>query len=494
MIFCALQLSAQDPSAIVDFESPNQGILVPRTDTSIVNAAHTPAKGLLIFQNSDSLFYYFNGAYWVSLLGENPDADPANELQQLSLLNDTLMLDRGGIVVLPEDIDSTNFFCETEGSMYDKLIKRKGATGIGTRSVPGYAKLSVVNDDHLASLAGGTISLYAGLDVTIKPWFSRFANVHHKQIQGLHLDVNDFEEFGGSDTIRYQNGLIMGFGIDGGTGINGNLQHATGFAVKLDLDGDLGSSISENILLHHYKKGSTTNLFSDFGIVIETEGTNYSGGNTIIDRDDPTHRRHADAALHIIDGSNDPLKIEGVQESNNVDSLLGITGDGLVKWIKRDSVQGLNDSDDQQLSISNDTIFLENGGFVVLPGSMAIAGDTKLHSSQSINANLLRSTSSGESFISEEADEHTYISMDPNMQAFGKGTIKNGNDTIQMRKSLFHQFAPGTELSFKVFITPNSDIGSWWVEKKSTSFVLHCPDARDGSQYDFHILLFKNTR
>jgi hypothetical protein len=34
-------VNAQDHSAIIDFESADQGILIPQTDTTFINAAHT---------------------------------------------------------------------------------------------------------------------------------------------------------------------------------------------------------------------------------------------------------------------------------------------------------------------------------------------------------------------------------------------------------------------------------------------------------------------
>lgn len=54
------------PSAMLDIESTGKGILIPRTDTTLVSS---PATGLLIFQSSDNTFYYFNGVKWKSFSG-----------------------------------------------------------------------------------------------------------------------------------------------------------------------------------------------------------------------------------------------------------------------------------------------------------------------------------------------------------------------------------------------------------------------------------------
>ncbi|HIA36053.1 MAG TPA: hypothetical protein EYN89_04780 [Flavobacteriales bacterium] len=50
-----------DASAILELQANDKGILIPRTDTTLIIA---PVTGLLIFQTSDTTFYYFDGAFW----------------------------------------------------------------------------------------------------------------------------------------------------------------------------------------------------------------------------------------------------------------------------------------------------------------------------------------------------------------------------------------------------------------------------------------------
>ncbi len=56
-----------DSSAILELKSTNKGLLIPRTDTLLVNALGTPATGLLIYQTSSNTFYYFDGIFWREL-------------------------------------------------------------------------------------------------------------------------------------------------------------------------------------------------------------------------------------------------------------------------------------------------------------------------------------------------------------------------------------------------------------------------------------------
>ncbi len=72
VIVTSMQLQAQNnnvgigtttphPSAALDISSSNQGILIPRVEPISVS---NPAKGLMVFSNSDSLFYYYDGGSW----------------------------------------------------------------------------------------------------------------------------------------------------------------------------------------------------------------------------------------------------------------------------------------------------------------------------------------------------------------------------------------------------------------------------------------------
>lgn len=57
--------SSPDPSAMLDVKSNNKGLLIPRTDTTTVNASN-PVSGLMIYQSSDATFYFFDGNKWIA--------------------------------------------------------------------------------------------------------------------------------------------------------------------------------------------------------------------------------------------------------------------------------------------------------------------------------------------------------------------------------------------------------------------------------------------
>ena len=56
-----------DPSAMLDVNSSNKGMLIPRvSSTSVVS---NPATGLIVYQKSDNTYYYYNGTAWVKFGG-----------------------------------------------------------------------------------------------------------------------------------------------------------------------------------------------------------------------------------------------------------------------------------------------------------------------------------------------------------------------------------------------------------------------------------------
>jgi len=62
--------AAADPSAMLDVNSSNKGVLIPRMTETQKNSIITPATGLMIYQ-TDGLqgFWYFDGSVWLQSLG-----------------------------------------------------------------------------------------------------------------------------------------------------------------------------------------------------------------------------------------------------------------------------------------------------------------------------------------------------------------------------------------------------------------------------------------
>ena len=59
--------SAPNPSAILDVNSPDKGVLLPRTDTSGITS---PVKSMMIYDTLSNCFMYYSGVQWLSILYE----------------------------------------------------------------------------------------------------------------------------------------------------------------------------------------------------------------------------------------------------------------------------------------------------------------------------------------------------------------------------------------------------------------------------------------
>jgi hypothetical protein len=51
-------------SALLDMQSTNKGILIPRMTQAEINAIASPAQGLMVFNTNSNSFQYFNGSLW----------------------------------------------------------------------------------------------------------------------------------------------------------------------------------------------------------------------------------------------------------------------------------------------------------------------------------------------------------------------------------------------------------------------------------------------
>src|SRR5690606_14733244 len=69
--------NAPDPSAQLEVQSSEKGILIPRLTETQKNGIANPATGLLIYQtDNEEGFWYFDGLMWV-LLGSQGEQGPA---------------------------------------------------------------------------------------------------------------------------------------------------------------------------------------------------------------------------------------------------------------------------------------------------------------------------------------------------------------------------------------------------------------------------------
>ncbi|GEM_PF-1382374 len=150
------------PSAMLDVESTDKGVLIPRTDTSAVNSSGTGlANGLLIFQSTDAKFYYYDGAKWIGIDGPDTD-DQTIDAFGLSGNTLSLSLEDDGQATQTVDLSSVNTDDQTidtfslSGTTLSLALESDGQS-------PQTVDLSSVNTDDqevdLFNLSGTTLSL-----------------------------------------------------------------------------------------------------------------------------------------------------------------------------------------------------------------------------------------------------------------------------------------------------------------------------------------------
>lgn len=90
----------------------------------------------------------------------------------------------------------------------------------------------------------------------------------------------------------------------------------------------------------------------------------------------------------------------------------------------------------------------------------------------------------------EEGPKELYCQESPEnwFEDFGSGVINNGKAVVNIKQDYLMTVTISEQHSMKVFITPNGQMGNWWVEKKEDSFIVYAPDAQNGTEFDFRVV------
>lgn len=132
-------------SAILDIQSANRGVLIPRMSSAQRNSITSPAAGLLVFDTDANILNYYNGTQW----RQDKDESPLNELQNLSFSGSTLSISSGNSVTIPTGkwLDGTsnsiyynagNVGIGTAPNSANALDIEKSTTGTGLRLLNNY--------------------------------------------------------------------------------------------------------------------------------------------------------------------------------------------------------------------------------------------------------------------------------------------------------------------------------------------------------------------
>lgn len=300
---------------------------------------------LQVLSISNDTIYLSKGGFVVLPIDEVNDADsnPTNELQILSLSNDTLTLSNGGFVVLPDNVDDADNNPTNEMQALSISNDTVFLSGGGFVKLPNDLTFdgdsSTSNELQSLSLSNDTLYLTNGGYIVLPPDGD---NNPTNEIQALSIS---------NDSIFLSNGGVVKLPLDqvndGDFDNTNELQFLSisGDSLKLSNGGyvDLSNYDNSQGLVNLLNKiVSDSSLFSNL-ISVNTQAIT---GNT-----------------STINSINQELDFDSLKFQNKVDSI----NQNLVNHILNDfDTDTLNEI--QLLSISNDTLYLENGGFVDLSG------------------------------------------------------------------------------------------------------------------------------
>ena len=330
-----------------DSSSTNElisSLLLSNDTLSITDASGTKKVGLATYlDNTDAQalsmsgdsIYLSNGGFVklpATASGFDGDSSSTNELQVLSISGDTISLSNGNYIVLPSGSVNTD----------DQNLSLSGDTlYIEDGSFVNLNSYKDNTDAQRLSISGNSLSISGGNAVALPPGSVNNDNDSTNELNssvsflGTTLSITDAGGVKTADlSLLLDNTDKQTLSISGDTIAisNGNNIILPSSAVSLDND-------STNEVQALFVSGNNLTI---------------SKGNTVV--------------LPSAPANNDNDSTNEIQDLQLVGSSLKITNNSSATTINLAPFTG-NNTDSQQLSISNDTIYLANGGAVKLPSA-----------------------------------------------------------------------------------------------------------------------------
>ncbi|MFZ1703325.1 MAG: tail fiber domain-containing protein [Saprospiraceae bacterium] len=398
-----------DASAILDIESTDKGVLIPRVDTTDVTS---PSTGLLVYQTLDNVFYFYNGTKWTEVGTDNLGDHVAN---QNILLNGNYLSDDGdneglkimnfGGVVIGDDMTNERFEVKVD-SAYIVEVEDQNVHVLGTP-----VTISSVIAGAQSTEVGQTGEL-SRVDVLIRS-IGTTSNFQLEIRSGNDPGAGSIlstENFSFSNTtfdtvvivlttpIAVTTGDPLTFIIRRLSGDDGEWQRSdtdvyAGGHSFIDVAGWIPVT-TRDFWLTTFIEQVVSSKVSRLAIV--------SNGNVGVGHNSPDP-----SAILDVSSINKGILIPSMSSVQKNAIVYPATGllvfdltDNVFQYFDGSTWLALNEDADidstnelQILSLSNDTIFLENGGFVKLPISAQIKdldGDTRVMVENSPDEDVIR--------------------------------------------------------------------------------------------------------
>ena len=233
-------------SSILDLTSTTKGLLIPRMASGERTAIMSPAKGLIVFDNTTSSFWFYNGAAWAQIV----DAG-------------------GGTFVLP--------FTGTDASSVSFNVLNTLAGGIAIRG-----SASTNNANSIGVFGEATFSNTQGVGVLGKASTVSATAIKGTNIQGIAIKGTNASNSNSIAAISGESTSFSGLGIEGiangsnagSIGVSG--ESASGTGVK-----GYSNNVGSTAVFGSSLAGTGVKAYSFTGTALDVIGNvKISGGNT----------------------------------------------------------------------------------------------------------------------------------------------------------------------------------------------------------------------
>lgn len=344
-----------DPSAMLEVNSTEKGMLAPRMTSAQRMAISNPAEGLLVFDTDINVFYFYDGNIWTALKAEikrsnyklvKDISDLADELVSGGgskyLLNENYLYEINGSINFDFPVDLNGAYISGRDTGEDALINDSGTTFF-SGSKGGHFKDVVIrgNNQQVFNISGsGSENLIAySLIIVGASSVGTFNNLNTFYFEVLQV-LNSANGITASNISNFYMDKVFWTDGNSGTfltfsGIFSNLQIANGRVVVdsgetgIDVSGNPTINIAASIAQVSFTgdgnrlKGYTSNTYAGYkfdsnwdvdatGLQLETDDA--SIGDLHLEAPVGSGYQTDFSAI----GSGVPTKLEGLSYSNNL--------------------------------------------------------------------------------------------------------------------------------------------------------------------------------
>ena len=180
-----------------------------------------------------------------------------------------------------------------------------------------------------------------------------------------------------------------------------------------------------------------------------------------------------------------PIDYIGVYGSNNTTPWYGIGVRGLGGYI---GVSGISTLDGSSVNygVSGNAGYATNTSYGLYGEGFASPTTYGVYSAGNFTctgtkAATVKTPSGPKELYSQESPELWF-------EDFGKAVIQNGTCTVTIAADYAETVTINDEHPMHAFITPNGNMGNWWIEYNGNSFIVKAPQAANGTAFDYRLV------